>query len=193
MLIVAAIIIAFIALLASYPLVAWLQIDYRFAAPDAWAESCLGGDDTAAEYLAWDEAGSSRPDISKREPSDHSYTCRWQWQTAESGTGGQELTVEIEVNDDRVYEPRDDPGSSWSTDYESLNGWEHGTCHKRIGLTVDAEYQCIASEGNLRLTVSSRNLTQDTEDDPKYFGPSDKSVEDLTVELGALVRETFAP
>ncbi len=191
MLLLAGFIVVCIAMLASYPLIKWLRIDYRFTAPDSWAESCLGGDETAAEYLDWAEADAPQPEVSRFGLSEHTYSCRWKWQTAESGTGGQELTIEIEVDDDRMYEPRN-PGDGWSTDYESLSGWEHGTCQKRIGLTVDAEYQCIASDSNLRLTVSSRNLTEDTEDDPKYFGPSDKSVEDLTVELGELVRETFA-
>ncbi|MEU6246535.1 hypothetical protein [Glycomyces sp. NPDC047010] len=188
MLIVAAIIIAFILLLASYPLIKWLQIDYRFAAPDSWAESCLGGGDAADEYLDWGDAGAPAPDVSRLEPSYNSYVCQWRWQEGESK---QELTIEIEVNDDDVYEPRP-PGDGWSTDYESLNGWEHGTCQKRIGIVTHPEYQCTASDSNLLLTVSNRNLSEGTENEPKYFGPNGKSVEDLTVELGELVRETFA-
>lgn len=191
MLIVAAIIIGFIVLQVSFPIYMWLRLEYRFSAPDSWAESCLGGGGTAAEYLDWDEAEDPQPDVSKLEPSYNSYDCRWRWQTVESGSGGQELTIEIDVNDDRVYGPRD-PGDGWSTDYEVLDGWEYGTCQKRIGMVTSSEYQCVASDSNLRLTVSSRNPSEDTEDDPKYFGPNDKSVEDLTVELGELVRETFA-
>ncbi|MCC3763583.1 hypothetical protein K3N28_10915 [Glycomyces sp. TRM65418] len=196
MLVVGGIVLAFLGLLAAYPLFKQIGLDYRFVAPAAWSEACLGGTETVTGLLDWGEADAPRPDVSRLEPSYDSYLCDWRWRT-DSATDGQSLSIEVSVNDDRSYGPFDPAaeqnlgGDGWRIDYETLNGWEHGICRDRITSSVPASYECVASTSNLRLVIQSRNLDSDSDLDPKYFGPGEVSVEDLTVEVGKLVREVF--
>jgi hypothetical protein len=194
MLIVAGIILGFVLFLALLPVVKRLSLDHRFAVPESWSQMCLGGEDTVAELLDWSEADAEAPEITRSEPSYNEYLCEWTWRDAEGG--GQVLTMKIEVDDSRAYGPYDTSieeglgGGEWHTDYESLNGWEHGICRQRFSDTLSSTYQCIASSSNLRLTIANRDLS-DTDYEDKYFGPGAVSVEDLTVEIGELVRSTF--
>jgi hypothetical protein len=192
---VGAIVLVFIGALGSYELFERSRLDYRFAVPESWSTTCLGSADTVAELLEWDGAEAVRPEVSGLEPSYNSYLCQWQWwESSSPEAGGQELTIEIEVNDDRPYGPFDRSNTAadgWRTDYESLSGWEHGTCIDRFLSSADASYKCIASESNLRITVSSRSLTKDSDLAPEHFGPEGKSVKDLTLEIGNLARSAF--
>jgi hypothetical protein len=197
MLLVIGVVVAFIGVLASFWIFNLVRTEYAFAAPDSWSEDCLGDKETAAELLDWEEAGRSRPAVSRLEPSYNSYQCEWRWAGDSSLAGGQVLTITIEVNDDREYGPEateSDPDAAvegWRTDYESLDGWEHGICRDRFLSTADSEYECIASDSNLLVSVANRNLAGASDLDPKYFGPGGVSVEELAVELGALVQPAF--
>lgn len=180
---------------------AQLGPDFRFTLQDDWISMCLGDEEAVASLLAWDEAEVAEPEILRDDLHDASvYTCDWVWHSASNQ--GQLLTISVEVRDWSSFEPYEKPGSGtvdidnwpssgWSSDYEVLDGWENGICIQHWGTSSD-EYRCVASEENLRLTVKSEPKTYDTPHDSKYFGPGGKSVEDLTVELGELVRETFA-
>ncbi len=192
---VGAILLVFIGALGSYELYERSRLDYRFAVPESWSATCLGSAETVAELLEWDGTEAGGPEVSRLEPSYNAYLCQWRWwESSAAGAEGQELTIEIEVNDDRPYGPFDRSNTAadgWRTDYESLSGWEHGTCIDRFLSSADAAYKCIASEGNLRLTVSNRNLSGDSDLDPEVFGPEGRSVKDVTVEIGELVRPVF--
>ncbi|WP_026923556.1 hypothetical protein [Glycomyces arizonensis] len=185
-------IIVIIGMFVSYELFDHLRIDYRFNAPESWSTTCLGSVDTTAELLGWDGVEADSPGISKVGTTSE-YRCEWKWWgTSESATDSQEITIEIDVRDQQEYgpyEPMFDDGG-WP-DYKALNGWEHGTCLHKQRPGIDNSYRCVASESNLRVTIWSRNSSGDSDRDPKYFGPEEKSVEDMTVELGELVRSVF--
>ncbi|MFB9658433.1 hypothetical protein ACFQS3_19535 [Glycomyces mayteni] len=180
-------------------LIPWLMrlnLDYRFALPDTWTESCLGSEAVAADLIEWEAAPEAQPEV-RTGGSSHRYQCEWRWRS-ESG-GGQLLALTIDVDDDRAYGEHDPSIESslglgsedWSADSDSLDGWEYGLCRQvdtGLGTTL---YECIASSSNLRLTLESRDLPGGNGFEDKLFGPGAVSVEELTVELGELVRETF--
>jgi hypothetical protein len=172
-----------------------LSFDYRFEAPESWSEACLGGRSEASALLNWDEVGAAAPEISNTGPSYHRYLCEWEWRPNGTGNEGQRLTMTIDVRDNHEYGPYDASiaeslGSiDWHTDYESLSEWEHGICRQQFGESATM-YQCIASDSNLQLTLASQDLPGSDYDD-KHFGPGSVSIEDLTVEVGELVRDAF--
>jgi len=181
-------------------LIPWLMrlsLDYRFSPPGKWSESCLGSQTVTANLLDWEAAPDTRPEVRTGESS-HRYQCEWRWRS-ESG-GGQLLTLTIDVDDDRAYGEHDPSMESslglgsedWSADSDSVDGWEYGLC-RQVDTDLGAtRYECIASSSNLRLTLESRDLPGGNGFEDERFGPGAVQIEELTVELGELVRETFA-
>ncbi|SDD48381.1 hypothetical protein [Glycomyces harbinensis] len=196
-LLIVGVVVGLIGVLAAVPLVKRLSLDYEFAFPATWSEECLGGGDAVGGLLDWDDPGTPRPDIRDSGATWAEYKCEWEWRPADGTGDGQLLTLTVEVRESRAYEPVDTSVENslepieWGVDYESLDGWEHGICRESIADTASASYECIASESNLRLTISNRDLPGGEGHEDKYFGPGEVSVEDLTVEIGALVREAF--
>lgn len=197
MLLIAGLVVGLVGLLGLFPLLKRLSLDYEFAAPEPWSEECLGGEDAVGELLGWEEADAPRPEIRNNAPTWADYKCEWEWRPTAGTNEGQLLTLTIEVREDSPYEPYDPVAENsmepieWGIDYESLNGWEHGICRESIAVTPSSSYECIASESNLRLTISNSDLPGGDGYDDKYFGPDEVSVEDLTVEIGELVRSAF--
>ncbi len=194
---IAAIVVAVLAFaVALMPWLMRLRLEYDPAVPAAWFESCFGGGSTASELLEWEGAGEARPELADQ-GSSLRYECEWTWRA--EGGGGQRLSVTIDVDGDRAYgefDPSIEEGlglgsEDWYADAEKLDGWEHGLC-RQVDTDLDtSRYECIASESNLRLTIESRDIPGGNGFDDKHFGPGGVSVEDLTVELGALVRSAF--
>ncbi|WP_335990020.1 hypothetical protein [Glycomyces sp. MUSA5-2] len=179
-------------------------LGYEFAAPDDWAEHCLGTDDAAVQYLDWADAAPPRPSASTT-GSSSTYRCDWYWRPAGTATTDQQLTIAIDVHDTHHYQAedrsdtRDDstmdwPQSAtrWSADTRELPGWEHGSCWTLTINGTDTMFECVASDSNLRLTVTSTPLDLADPASPKVFGPGAVAVDDLTVELGTLIRTAFA-
>ncbi|MQM28344.1 hypothetical protein [Glycomyces albidus] len=198
MLLAGGVVVGLTAVLGLIPWLMRFDLDYRFAVPESWSDTCLGDESTAAGLLDWEEPSAEPPEVADRE-SFHRYECVWIWRSASPDGGGQQLTMTIELDDDREFGPFDPSveeslglgSEDWYAERESLDGWEHGLC-RQVNTDLDtSRYECIASAGNLRLTVESRDIPGGNGFEDEYFGPAGKSVEDLTVEIGELVRSVF--
>ncbi|WP_344490358.1 hypothetical protein [Glycomyces endophyticus] len=173
------------------------DLRYGFAAPDPWAEECLGGESNIVEVLGWAEAPVSSPGIADFGGAFKEYACDWDWQPDPDEHRGQRLSLRIVVFEDTDSSGFDGERSEsavggWVIESEQVEGFEHGLCRRATSEVESWAFECMASDGNLELKVTSRPLGSEADFDSAAFGPGAVPIEDLTVELGELVRSAFA-
>lgn len=174
------------------------DIRYEFTAPEPWGEECLGGDSNAAELLHWSDATAPSPSITDFGSSFKEYTCEWKWQPDTDGSAGQRLYLRIVVFEEEEssgFEHELDQsadGSDWRIEADSITGFEHGLCRSATSNVESWSFECMAADSNLEIFVESRPIGTEEDFSSAAFGPEEVPIEELTVELGELVRETFA-
>ncbi|PRY60971.1 hypothetical protein [Glycomyces artemisiae] len=189
--------LAVVAVLAvTLPYLTGPRVQYQFSAPDPWAETCFGDEGVTQNVMGLDNSSNPAPQVNGSEGSYASYDCEWEWDPAADGLTGQRLLIMIAVFEDsepKGYDYLFDQTPAqrdWVLEADTLDGFEHGVCIDH-SLLASPYSECLASDSNLKITVQLRPLTAQGEYPSTEFGPEAVPIKNLTVELGALVRETF--